>query len=118
MKSDMPQDQPRDRLVKAITRWQETIGPIPKQYDDDGYSLAGEKLIETIRDLADTVLIVQSGQYLGCPHRDNMYFVERATGCHIGPGEQDSFGWLSGVIEAAPWSCRGTTRWHHEIVYG
>lgn len=50
-------------------------------------------LLTDIDSMADDVLITDTGQ----PNYDNIAKMKQA-GFRVGPGEKDSFGWLSGII--------------------
>lgn len=62
-------------------------------YLTNGVSDELPQRIQGILVLADDALITQKGQ----PRYDAMRWLEE-RGFRVGPGEQDSFGWLTGVI--------------------
>jgi hypothetical protein len=62
----------------------------------DGENPEDDAIIDAIQALACKELIAPDG-------RCNWDAIERVknAGFHVGPGEQDSFGWLTGVIRTA-----------------
>lgn len=104
---DANEDQTRkdsvlmNRLI-ALLKEYETV-PGMDQYSDsyvshnqehaETYPPEARRLLKEIGTLADSLLITANGH-------PNYFNIAELTddGYHVGPGEQDSFGWLTGVI--------------------
>ena len=83
---------PRD-----ICRFVALIEAIDVESDPDQFlqgDLVDDDINSELEELACGAFIHDSGK---CNYR-NMSIFHVATGWAIGPGEQDSFGWLTGVI--------------------
>ena len=65
-------------------------------------------LVDDVVELADMLLIVGTGPSAGGCRWDRHNELNRRWGYRVGPGEQDSFGWLSGIIHGR----------NFKIVYG
>lgn len=61
--------------------------------EEDHYPEEGLGLLQEIEGMTDSTLITEGG-------RPNFTPIDqvKAAGFHVGPGEKDSFGWLTGVI--------------------
>lgn len=50
--------------------------------------------IQQVAFMCEEVLIITGGHPAYAAHRE----LQVLTGCHVGPGERDSFGWLTAVL--------------------
>jgi len=84
------------QLIEALKEVEKDDLVVEGRNVTDGYY---DDLPETVRkavDLADGVLITGEGR----PNFDVFEEIKKA-GFHVGPGETDSFGWLTGVIRTS-----------------
>lgn len=87
----------QQRLCDLLRPFQDGTDPAAGQPDTwltEGTHDEFPPTVRAVVEVAEEALITP----LSRPDYAAMREVEQATGVRIGPGEQDSFGWLSGVI--------------------
>jgi hypothetical protein len=81
---------------KWIQKLDELVTNLRETFDkDDGFKLGGEFILASKLNYDVSPLLIRAN---GICDFDSIEYIEKKGNFKIGPGERDSFGWLTGVI--------------------